>query len=192
VILDVSRRTNTGGLDAHVRRTIAESGLEASARQEMDYLKWLPSPREWWLLAYTRSGELVGLTIPGHHHSDPVVAYIGVVPEHRGSGYAYDLLVEATHRPVAQGVDRIVAGTDVTNTPMVATSPRSAIPSPSTGSTWSRHRAEPKSRWSKQASRVTLKLKVRSPMAGESNAATASRPRRASRQRARGTRAPSR
>src|SRR3954470_17686093 len=44
--------------------------------------------------------------------------------------------------------------------------------------------------WSTQPSRVRLRLKMSSPMAGDSNATTASRPRRASRQRARGTRAP--
>ncbi|KAA2263414.1 GNAT family N-acetyltransferase [Solihabitans fulvus] len=121
VILDVFRRINQGSLDAHVRRTIAESGLDASAKEQLDYLRWMPSPRDWWRLAFTPGGDLVGLAAPCHHHSDPVIGYIGVVPEHRGNGYAYDLLVEATHHLVAEGADRIVAGTDVTNLPMAAT-----------------------------------------------------------------------
>ncbi|WP_203919306.1 GNAT family N-acetyltransferase [Rugosimonospora africana] len=64
VILDVFRRVNQGSLDAHVRRTIATSGLEASARQELDFLRWMPSPRGWWRLAYTPAGSLVGLSRP--------------------------------------------------------------------------------------------------------------------------------
>jgi RimJ/RimL family protein N-acetyltransferase len=52
---------------------------------------------------------------------DPVIGYIAVVPEQRGHGYAYDLLAEATRLLAAEGADRIVAGTDVTNTPMAAT-----------------------------------------------------------------------
>jgi hypothetical protein len=94
---------------------------EVSAHQELDYLKWLPSPRDWWLLAPTGTGDLVGLTVPGHHHSDPLVACIGGVPGHRGNGYAYDLLVEAAHRLVARPR-------------WLQPWPRSVTPSPSTGS----------------------------------------------------------
>jgi RimJ/RimL family protein N-acetyltransferase len=121
VILAVFRQINTGSLDAHVRRTIAASGLEASAQEQLDFLRWMPSPREWWRLAYTPAGDLVGMTIPCEHYSDPVVGYIGVVPAHRGHGYAYDLLVETTQLLAAQGAKRIVAGTDTGNFPMAAT-----------------------------------------------------------------------
>jgi GNAT superfamily N-acetyltransferase len=135
VFLDVFRRINVGSLDAHVRATISEKGLDASARQELDYLRWLPSPREWWLLAYDAADELVGLSVPAHHYSDPLIGYIGVVPEHRGHGYSYDLLAEATHRLVATGVDHIVAGTDTTNTPWRPPSRKPATRSRSTAST---------------------------------------------------------
>lgn len=121
MFFEIFRRINQGSLDAHVRRTIAESGLDASAQQELDYLRWLPSPREWWRLGYRADGELVGLSVPGRNYGDPLIGYIGVVPEHRGHGYSYDLLVEATHMLADEGVDRIVAGTDVTNTAMAAT-----------------------------------------------------------------------
>ncbi|GAB3933968.1 GNAT family N-acetyltransferase [Micromonospora vulcania] len=121
VILDVFRRIHQGSLDAHVRRTIATSGLDAAAQEDLDYLRWMPSPRDWWRLAYTPDGDLVGLSAPCRNHGDPLIGYIGVVPEHRGQGYAYDLLVEATHLLAEEGVDRIVAGTDQTNHPMAVT-----------------------------------------------------------------------
>ncbi|MFE0627654.1 GNAT family N-acetyltransferase [Streptomyces sp. NPDC058864] len=126
--LDVFRRIHRGSLDAHVRRTVAASGLEAAAREQLDYLRWLPSPREWWRLAYDSAGDLVGLSVPGRHYGDPLIGYIGVVPEHRGHGYAYDLLVEATHKLADEGVDRIVAGTDQANTPMAAHFARAGYP----------------------------------------------------------------
>lgn len=126
--LEVFRRVNRGTLDAHVRRTIAESGLDASARKELEFLQWLLSPRAWWRLAFQPGGALVGLAVPARNHSDPTIGYVGVVPEHRGHGYAFDLLVEATHLLAAEGVDRIVAGTDVTNTPMAATFARAGYP----------------------------------------------------------------
>jgi len=128
VFFEVFRRINTGSLDAHVRSTIAASGLDASAQEQLDYLRWMPSPREWWRLAYTPAGELIGISVPCHHYSAPVIGYIGVVPEHRGHGYAYDLLVEATHLLVAEGADRIVAGTDTTNTPMAASFAKAGYP----------------------------------------------------------------
>jgi RimJ/RimL family protein N-acetyltransferase len=128
VILDVFRRVNTGSLDAHVRRRITLDGLDASAREELDYLNWMPGPREWWRLAYTPAGDLVGLTAPSANHTDPLIGYVGVVPEHRGNGYAYDLLAEATHLLAAQGVDRIIASTDMTNVPMANTFAKAGYP----------------------------------------------------------------
>jgi RimJ/RimL family protein N-acetyltransferase len=86
----------------------------------LDFLRWMPSPRDWWRLAYTPAGDLVGMAVPCRHYSDAVVGYIGVVPAYRGNGYAYDLLVETTQSLVAQGAERIVAGTGTTNFPMAA------------------------------------------------------------------------
>jgi RimJ/RimL family protein N-acetyltransferase len=128
VILDVFRRVHQGSLDAHARRTIARSGLDAACQEALDYLRWKPSPRDWWRLAYDPTGDLVGLSVPSRNYGDPVIGYIGVVPEHRGHGYAYDLLVEATHMLVDEGAEHIVAGTDQTNFPMVATFARAGYP----------------------------------------------------------------
>ena len=127
VILDVFRRVHQGSLDAHARRVIAESGLDAAAAEDLDILRLMPGPREWWRLA-TVDGDLVGLTVPTRNYRDPVIGYVAVLPEHRGRGYAYDLLVEATHLLVAEGADRIVANTDVTNVPMAAAFAKAGYP----------------------------------------------------------------
>jgi RimJ/RimL family protein N-acetyltransferase len=127
VILDLFRRVHRGSLDAHARRVIAESGLDAAAAEDLEILRLLPSPREWWRLA-TAGGEVVGLTVPSRNYTDPVIGYVAVLPEHRGHGYSYDLLVEATHLLVAEGADRIVANTDVTNLPMAATFAKAGYP----------------------------------------------------------------
>jgi RimJ/RimL family protein N-acetyltransferase len=128
VILEVFRRVHQGSLDAHTRRSIAESGPDAAARAELDTLLWMPSPRSWWRLAYTPAAELVGLAAPCRNYSDPVIGYIAVVPEQRGHGYAYDLLAETTHLLAGEGADRIVAGTDVTNTPMARAFAKATYP----------------------------------------------------------------
>ncbi|MFE3641169.1 GNAT family N-acetyltransferase [Streptomyces sp. NPDC059169] len=117
-ILDVLRRVHTGTLDAHARRAIAEGGLDQAAQEELDFFRWCPSPREWWQLAYTREGELVGLHIPAHNPSGPCIGFIGVVPEQRGRGYAYDLLVECTHVLARHGAEFVAGATDQHNFPM--------------------------------------------------------------------------
>jgi GNAT superfamily N-acetyltransferase len=126
--LDVLRRVAVGTLDAHTRRAIAADGIEAAAREDLDFLRWFPSPRDWWRLAETPDGRLVGLTVPARNQTDPVIGLIGVVPEQRGHGYGYDLLVEATHLLVETGAEHIIAATDVPNTPMAGSFARAGYP----------------------------------------------------------------
>ncbi|MFD9893198.1 GNAT family N-acetyltransferase [Amycolatopsis sp. NPDC059027] len=128
VILGIFRRVNENTLDAHARRAIEQSGVDGAAREDLDLLRWMPSPRDWWRVAYTPDGELVGLAIPCRNPNNPVVGYIAVVPEQRGHGYAYDLLVEVTHELVGHGADRVVAATDVTNVPMAANFAKAGYP----------------------------------------------------------------
>jgi GNAT superfamily N-acetyltransferase len=127
-VLDVIRRFHVGTLDAHVIEQTARAGAEAAAQEELKILNWFPAPREWWRLAYTQEGELVGLTVPSRNHTSPVIGIIGVLPEQRGRGYGYDLLAEATHLLAAEGAHQIAADTDVTNTPMVAAFARAGYP----------------------------------------------------------------
>lgn len=128
VLLDAFRRVHSSTLDAHALRTTAEHGLDAAAHEELDFVRWCPSPREWWRLAYTPAGELVGITGPARNHGGPIVGFVGVVPEQRGHGYGYDLLAEATHLLVAEGASAITAETDATNTPMARTFRRAGYP----------------------------------------------------------------
>jgi GNAT superfamily N-acetyltransferase len=121
-------RIERGTLDAHARKDLDEGGIEKAAQSELDFFRWCPSPREWWQLAYTRDGEPAGLHIPARNQYDPVIGFIGVVPEQRGHGYAYDLLAECTHVLAEHGADRIHAATDFGNAPMAATFAKAGYP----------------------------------------------------------------
>lgn len=142
-ILDVLRRIQHGTLDAHARRalTAAESatgtdggagdvqaGTEQAAQEELEHFHWLDSPREWWRLAHTPDGELVGLHVPGRIPSGPAVGFIGVVPEQRGHGYAFDLLAACTRQLADEGAQSIAASTDLGNTPMAAAFEKAGYP----------------------------------------------------------------
>jgi len=128
VITDVLRRVAHGSLDAHDRRSMAKGGPDEAAREQLEFLHWLPSPREWWRLAYTVDGELVGITVPGNNYNSHTIGLVAVVPEQRGNRYAYDLLVEATHLLRDEGADQVTAETDMANTPMAATFARAGYP----------------------------------------------------------------
>ncbi|MFD3438631.1 GNAT family N-acetyltransferase [Streptomyces sp. NPDC058685] len=128
VFLDVLRRVHSSTLDAHALRAIAEGGVDRAAREELDFFHWCPSPREWWQLAHTQDGELVGLHIPAHNPSGPCVGFIGVVPGQRGHGYAYDLLAECTHFLAERGAEFIAGATDQGNFPMAANFTRAGHP----------------------------------------------------------------
>ncbi len=120
VFLDAFRRVAEGTLDATTNAGRAAVGAERQARDAMRYYLGMPGPREWWRLAYTPDGGLAGLAIPSRNFDGPVVAYLGVVPELRGRGYVDDLLAEITRLLAAQGVQRIMADTDLANRPMAA------------------------------------------------------------------------
>ncbi|WP_073221169.1 MULTISPECIES: GNAT family N-acetyltransferase [unclassified Streptomyces] len=129
VVLDVLRRVHSATLDAHARKAVeGPGGLDAAAREELDFFHWCPSPREWWRLAYTPDGEVAGIQVPAHNPSGPCVGFIGVVPEARGHGYGYDLLVECTRFLVEQGAEFVAGATDQGNAPMAAAFARAGYP----------------------------------------------------------------
>jgi GNAT superfamily N-acetyltransferase len=120
VFFDLLRRIHSATLDAHALKAIEEGGLDKAAQEELDFFHWCPSPREWWQIARTPEGEVAGIHIPLHNPSGPCVGFVGVVPEQRGHGYAYDLLAECTHYLVEQGAEFVSAATDQGNFPMAA------------------------------------------------------------------------
>ncbi|GAA3833279.1 GNAT family N-acetyltransferase [Streptomyces coacervatus] len=128
VFFDALRRIHSVTLDAHALRAIEEGGLDRAAQEELDFFRWCPSPREWWQIAYTRQGEPVGIHIPAHNPSGPCIGFIGVLPEQRGRGYAYDLLAQCTHFLVEQGAKFVAAATDQGNFPMAANFAKAGYP----------------------------------------------------------------
>ncbi|WP_049559336.1 GNAT family N-acetyltransferase [Nonomuraea sp. SBT364] len=118
--LAVFGRIAEGSLDAHTRASLAAKGLEATARDEMEFYLGAPGKREWWRLAYTPEGEVAGLAIPSATPYNVNVGYLGVVPEFRGRGYVDEVLAEITRFHAGNGEQRVTATTDLGNAPMAA------------------------------------------------------------------------
>ncbi len=110
-----------GTLDAHSRDDLARmSPREAAAKHYHEELALYTSPRDWWRIAELPGREPVGFVIPAHNGYSPIIAYLGVVPAHRGHGYIADILAEGTRVLAAQDVPFIKASTDLGNGPMAA------------------------------------------------------------------------
>ncbi|WP_274911642.1 GNAT family N-acetyltransferase [Streptomyces sp. WZ-12] len=110
-----------GTLDAHSRADLTRMSPRAAAVEHYDgELANYTSPRDWWRVATLPGGAPVGFVLPAHNGYNAVVAYIAVLPEHRGNGYIDDLLAEGTRVLAAQDVPRIRASTDLGNSPMAA------------------------------------------------------------------------
>lgn len=110
-----------GTLDAHSREDLTRmTARQAAQEQYHNELARYASPHDWWRIATLPDGEPVGFVIPAHNGYNPIIAYLAVVPAHRGHGYIHDILAMGTSLLAAQNVPRIRAATDVGNTPMAA------------------------------------------------------------------------
>jgi RimJ/RimL family protein N-acetyltransferase len=110
-----------GTLDAHSRDDLTRMTPTQAAREQYhNELHRYASPHDWWRIATLPDGEPVGFVVPAHNGYNPIIAYLGVVPAHRGSGHVHDLLAAGTSQLAAQDVPRIRAATDVGNAPMAA------------------------------------------------------------------------
>ncbi|MFF9126359.1 GNAT family N-acetyltransferase [Streptomyces sp. NPDC014889] len=108
-----------GTLDAHGRDELTRmSAHEAAVKHYEEELARYTSPRDWWRIATLPDGEPVGFVVPAHNGYNPIIAYIAVLPAHRGNGYIDDILAEGTRVLAEQDVPRIRASTDLGNTPM--------------------------------------------------------------------------
>ncbi|MER6982204.1 GNAT family N-acetyltransferase [Streptomyces carpinensis] len=108
-----------GTLDAHSRRDLTRmSAAAAATRHYEDELARYTSPRDWWRIAVLPDGEPVGFVVPAHNGYNAIIAYLAVLPRHRGHGYIDDILAEGTRVLAEQDVSRVRASTDLGNLPM--------------------------------------------------------------------------
>ena len=120
-LIDLMTLVLDGTLDAHSRDDLTRMTPGQAAREQYhSELERYASPHEWWRIATLPDGEPVGFVIPAHNGYNPIIAYLGVVPAHRGHGYVHDVLAAGTSLLAAQNVPRIRAATDVGNAPMAA------------------------------------------------------------------------
>jgi RimJ/RimL family protein N-acetyltransferase len=119
VFIDAIERVSAASLDQQTQHDRAALGAAAEAQQTWNDLQTMEYTSAWWQLAYTASGDLVGLVMPTRNPTTATIGYIGVVPEQRGRGYIHDLLAQGTTTLLNTGSTTIRADTDVANVPMI-------------------------------------------------------------------------
>lgn len=120
-LIDLMTDVLPGTLDAH---SIADLSRAPARQVALDHyeeeMARYTTPRSWWRVAALPDGDPVGFVVPAHNGYNAVIAYLAVLPDHRGRGYAEEILAEGTRVLAAQGVPRVRAATDLGNTPMAA------------------------------------------------------------------------
>ena len=118
-MLDVLHRVAVGSLDHDTRTELAAGRGEQDAREAYQFVTTCGGEPDWFEFGYL-GDELVGFVVPARQPTWAQIAYIGVVPEHRGHGYVDDLLARGTATLAAAGAEEVTAGTDTGNRPMAA------------------------------------------------------------------------
>jgi RimJ/RimL family protein N-acetyltransferase len=119
VFVDAIAATYEGTLDSWLGRGIQERGLRGAARADFLEQQGLEHLPEWWELAYAEEGELVGVIMAARNPNAAVIAYVGVVAEQRGRGFAATLVRRGTEHLVGSGAEKILGDCDRGNVAMV-------------------------------------------------------------------------
>jgi GNAT superfamily N-acetyltransferase len=122
IFVDLFHRVLAGTLDATSRQEAATLGATAQARADVAFYRdKMTGNRAWWRVAQAPDGEVVGFGVPSANTESAVVGYLGVLPEHRGHGYADEILAEITRVLAGQASPAVIrADTDLANAPMAA------------------------------------------------------------------------
>lgn len=122
VFAGLFRQVLTATLDASSRDRAGVIGADAQAREDLAFLRdKMVGERSWWRIAQDPDGAVVGFAVPSRNTEMDSVGYLGVLPAHRGHGYADDILAEITRILVTEGGAQLIgADTDLANRPMAA------------------------------------------------------------------------
>ncbi|MEM7533823.1 MAG: GNAT family N-acetyltransferase [Chloroflexota bacterium] len=136
VFFDTVLKAHQHTLDRSVRSALIDLdhwgiGHEVWMQSEFDdATEYFIQQPEWWQVAYTQTGTLVGYVQPvlfpnseqdrdGQRVSEATLYYIGVLPEARGNGYVDDLLLKSIAILQEVGIWRLYSDTDSENFPMI-------------------------------------------------------------------------
>jgi ribosomal protein S18 acetylase RimI-like enzyme len=115
--VDAIAVTFEGTPDAELTLDVERHGAGEAARRYLEDHKALEHRPEWFELGYA-GDELAGVIMGARNPTSAVIAYVGVVPEQRGRGFAASLVRRGTWRLAAAGATEVRGDCDRDNVPM--------------------------------------------------------------------------
>jgi RimJ/RimL family protein N-acetyltransferase len=119
--------TYDGTRDSWITRNVNERGRLPAARSDFGDYREMEHRPEWWELAYTEHGSVVGVIMAARNPSTAVIAYVGIVPAYRGRGLSSVLVRRGTGHLLASGASDIRGDCDRDNPAMVKAFERSGF-----------------------------------------------------------------
>lgn len=121
VFIDAIEQASAHTFDRYIQQERELLGAKEQARKFFEDMQSMEYKPQWWKVAYVPDGTLAGFVLPALAPAFGTIAYIGVLPAHRGQGYGYDLLVQGTQTLIDAGAHVLRADTDIKNEPMART-----------------------------------------------------------------------
>nr|WP_279308285.1 GNAT family N-acetyltransferase [Nodosilinea sp. FACHB-131] len=129
ILLSLVAQVMESSIDASDQKQVIEHGSRQAAEQFLtESTDGFSHQDEWWQVGVSSDDRIIGFVFPVIYQGgarngleEATVYYIGVLPEHRGQGFATDLLLKGTRVLQDVGVWRVFCDTDVSNIPMIST-----------------------------------------------------------------------
>lgn len=115
--VDAIAATFAGTPDSELTLDVERHGAREAARRYLEDHKALEHRPEWFELGYA-GDELAGVIMGARNPTSAVIAYVGVVPDQRGRGFAPALVRQGTARLAAAGATEIRGDCDRDNVAM--------------------------------------------------------------------------
>jgi RimJ/RimL family protein N-acetyltransferase len=115
--VDAIAATFQGTPDAELTLEVERHGATEAARRYLEDHEALEHRPEWFELGYA-GDELAGVIMGARNPTSAVIAYVGVVPDQRGRGFAAPLVRRGTQRLAAAGATEVRGDCDRDNVAM--------------------------------------------------------------------------
>jgi RimJ/RimL family protein N-acetyltransferase len=116
-LVEAIASTFAGTPDAELTLEVERHGAAEAARRYLEDHEALEHRPEWFELGYA-CDELAGVIMGARNPTSAVIAYVGVVPEQRGRGFAAALVRRGTSRLAAAGATEVRGDCDRDNVAM--------------------------------------------------------------------------
>ncbi|MFJ2059229.1 GNAT family N-acetyltransferase [Streptomyces sp. NPDC087908] len=104
--------------DARLAADVRQHGARRAAELLFEETAELKHEPGWWELGYAADGTVAVISLPAENPAVAVIGFVGVVPAHRGQGYATSVVVRGTRVLAAAGATEIRGDCDAANVAM--------------------------------------------------------------------------